>query len=295
MPKMIEFQDEPIADPVCMPLYFVSKLAKDNGVSVCQVGEGADELFIGYPSWLKHLKVNRVSSWFNNPLSRAALRSYTHLIRDKKGYKVEYVRRLSRNQNTFWGGAGAFTELEKSELAGPQLSNFAKNCDSYDVVKPIWDRFQQNAWEATHVNWLTYMDMNLRLPELLLMRVDKMSMATSVEARVPFLDHEFVTTVLSIPSDIRYRPGESKPLLKKSVSQILPREIISRPKQGFGIPLNDWLISGLITDARKSVVRFCENSGILDTNIAMEYLERGETARIWSLYNLSEWWLKNFD
>ena len=102
--------------------------------------------------------------------------------------------------------------------------------------------------------WMTYLDLNLRLPELLLMRVVKMSMGVGLEARVPFLDHEFVTLIMSISSDAKLRGGGLKPLLKSAVRGLVPEEILNRPKQGFAIPMQDWF-RGKLGKEMASVLR----------------------------------------
>jgi asparagine synthase (glutamine-hydrolysing) len=138
------------------------------------------------------------------------------------------------------------------------------------------------------------MDLNLRLPELLLMRVDKMSMATSLETRVPFLDHEFVTLAMSIPSNVKYRRGVQKHILKEAVRGIVPEEIINRPKQGFGVPLAEWMLQRLGEEIHTTIRRFCEESALLDWKEVDHVLVRGDTARTWALWNLAAWWLYQF-
>ena len=99
---------------------------------------------------------------------------------------------------------------------------------------------------------MTYVDLNLRLPELLLMRVDKMSMGVGLEGRVPFLDHRFVGLALSIPEKAKTNGGTLKHILKKAVRGVIPDELIDRPKQGFGVPVYEWLFDRLGDVARRS-------------------------------------------
>jgi asparagine synthase (glutamine-hydrolysing) len=116
LPQMVHLQDEPIADPVCVPVYYVSKLARDNGVIVCQVGEGADELFWGYPYWKRMLRLQQSNDL---PLSVAAKKLGLwglRLIGKQQSNPYEWLRRGSVNQPIFWGGAEAFTEIQKQRL-----------------------------------------------------------------------------------------------------------------------------------------------------------------------------------
>jgi asparagine synthase (glutamine-hydrolysing) len=294
LPQMVFHQDEPVADPVCVPLYYVSRLARDHGVKVCQVGEGADELFIGYPSWKRQLKVQHWSDAYLPTSIRPALKDLLTLWPWQDGPRYEYLRRAARGQPVFWSGAGAFTETEKSRLMASPLRRKLKGVSSYDVVAPIRDRFLQMAWEPSDVNWMSYMDINHRLPEVLLMRVDKMSMAASLEARVPFLDHRLVTLALSLPSKMRFKDGVHKYLLKKAVQGLVPEDVIQRPKQGFGVPLADWMLVRLGQESRDTVQRFCAESNFLNWNEVARVFSRGETARIWSLWNLASWWFHHF-
>ena len=132
----------------------------------------------------------------------------------KRGTKYEYIRRMTENLPIFWGGANVFTKTEKTKMIGPDFKFDTEELDSSKVISNHFKKFTEEFWEPNPINWMTYMDLRLRLPELLLMRVDKMAMAHSLETRVPFLDHELVSLIMSIPSDIKYRPSNPKYLLK---------------------------------------------------------------------------------
>ena len=230
LPEMIHLQDEPIADPVCVPVYYVSKLARDNGITVCQVGEGADELFWGYPNWKLMLELQYKNSWpVPSPLKKLGLAGLRLLGREKTLY-YEWLRRGANDLPVFWGGAEAFTEAQKKDLLSPRLKKGFQNFSSWEAIKPIHERFRQKAWEQKPLQWMSYLDLNMRLPELLLMRVDKMSMGVSLEARVPFLDHKFVELAMSIPEAVKTKNGNLKHILKKSVRGLIPDELIDRKK-----------------------------------------------------------------
>src|SRR5207253_7430205 len=132
------------------------------------------------------------------------------------------------------------------------------------ALRPIRQRFEEKAWEPSPLNWMTYLDLNLRLPELLLMRVDKMSMAVSLEARVPFLDHKFVELAMSIPEAVKTKNGVLKYILKKAVRGIIPDQLIDRKKQGFGVPVRDWHHTNLGGYVSKQVQEFCRQTDLLD-------------------------------
>ncbi len=290
LPEMVYLQDEPIADPVCVPIYYVSKLARDNGVIVCQVGEGSDELFWGYPDWKTKL---RLQHYDNLPIpfifKKLALKSLRVLKKDKK-LSYEWLRRGSEGQPIFWGGAEAFTEVQKKNLLSPRLRKKFANITSWDVLSPIYQRFEKKAWEKTPLNWMSYLDLNLRLPELLLMRVDKMSMGVSLEARVPFLDHKLVELAMSIPESAKTRNGILKYILKKSVKGLIPDELIYRKKQGFNVPMNEWFFEQLGNKAWLELKNFCKNTDYLDWIEVKRLINQGHGMKVWFLLNFALWW-----
>ena len=288
LPRMVELQDEPIADQVCIPVYFVSKLARDHGVIVCQVGEGADELFCGYPFWDNIL---RTEQWARRagPLNAAAmlgLKAAGH----ERSLKYEQFRRARAGQPLFWGGAEAFTQRGKELLLSERLRKRFAGRTSWDSLQPVHQRFTQQAWEPSPLHWMSYLDLNLRLPELLLMRVDKMSMGASIECRVPFLDHKFVEFALSLPQRLVYRPGEPKHLLKKAVANLLPPEVINRPKQGFGVPIIEWFFDALGDQVRATLRQFVKETDYFDPAEVEELIRRGRSQQLWYLYNFVLWW-----
>lgn len=295
LPDMIHFQDEPIADPVCVPVYYVSKLARDNGVIVCQVGEGADELFWGYPGWKRALQLQKLNDL---PAPRAfkqwGLNGLRLFGKEKRPY-FEWLRRATLGQPVFWGGAEAFGEAEKQSILSPRLRQKYAGLTSWDALQPIWERFEAKAWEKSHLHWMTYLDLNLRLPELLLMRVDKMSMAVSLEGRVPFLDHKFVELALSIPSAMKTRNGTLKYLLKESVRGVIPDDLIERKKQGFSVPVYEWFFDRLGDQARLELDEFCDQTDFLDRSAVHDLFERGRGPQVWYLLNFALWWKAYID
>lgn len=290
LPTMVRLQDEPIADPVCVPVYYVSKLARDLGVTVCQVGEGSDELFCGYPAWKRWLRLQNLG---NLPVP-SALKGIgllgLRLAGRQQKIEYEWLRRNVEHLPVFWGGAEAFTETHKKSLLSPRLRRRFAELSSWETLRPIRDRFEDKAWEKSPLQWMTFLDLNLRLPELLLMRVDKMSMGVSLEARVPFLDHKFVELAMSIPESVKTRNGELKHILKKAVRGLIPDELIERKKQGFGVPVYEWFLDRLGKFASIELNSFCEETDFLDPNAVQQLLEQRDGPRAWYLLNLALWW-----
>ncbi len=133
------------------------------------------------------------------------------------------------------------------------------------------------------------MDLKLRLPELLLMRVDKMTMATAVEARVPFLDHEFVRFAMGIPQTAKMRGGELKHLLKRAVRGVIPDSIIDRRKQGFGVPVAEWFLRELGPVVRESLHRFTADQPYFDAGYVDRLLQSNNATLSWFLLNFALW------
>jgi asparagine synthase (glutamine-hydrolysing) len=293
LPEMVHLQDEPIADPVCAPVYYVSKLARDHGVIVCQVGEGSDELFWGYRAWRTMLKLQH---WGDLPvplgLKRVGLKGL-ELSGHDGGLPYEFLRRNAEQLPVFWGGAEAFTETHKKRLLSERLRQQMKGASSWDALKPIRRRFEEKAWEKSALAWMSYLDLNLRLPELLLMRVDKMSMGVSLEARVPYLDHRFVELAMSIPERVKTHKGVLKYILKKSVRGLIPDEVIDRRKQGFGVPVYEWFADRLGDFTRRELHSFCRETDFLDRAEVTRLLEANDAPRAWYLLNFAMWWKQN--
>ena len=238
---MIFHQDEPIADPVCVPLFYVSKLARDTGTKVVQVGEGSDELFCGYQDYALYLdfynRVWRHLARLPAPVRRgmaAAGRGLSGVGAGQllpKGSKMlpDVARRLAEGEDLFWSGTFIFDEVNKRRLLTEEVKTRLEvdgkdGFSSFSVVRSDLDRLLASKPDADQLLRMSYQELKLRLPELLLMRVDKMTMATSVEARVPFLDHKFVEFAMSIPSHMKYRNGETKYILKRALKGVIRNE-----------------------------------------------------------------------
>ena len=295
LPRMVHLQDEPIADPVCVPLYYVSKLARDNGVIVCQVGEGSDELFWGYHGWKAMLRLQQLDNLPVPQVFKKAGLSGLRLLGQDRGWPYEWLRRGASGLPVFWGGAEVFTETKKQRLISPSLRSRLGNLTSWDVIQPIRKRFEDNAWEKSDLHWMTYLDLNLRLPELLLMRVDKMSMGVSLEGRVPFLDHKFVELAMSIPTSVMTKRGTLKYILKKSVRGLIPDELIDRKKQGFGVPIYEWSFQELGSYARTTLEEFNRETDLFDAPELRRLLlpanaSGGNSLQAWCLLNFVMWW-----
>lgn len=317
---LIYHQDEPIADWVCIPLYFVSKLAKDSGVTVVQVGEGSDEQFCGYAGYMGYLELYKkywqpFRTFLPSPLQRAAAGLF-HIaaqLRPSLGVYADIVDRASRNREHFWTGASAFPESVKANLiaadkvqsAGvPQaviesglLPESYLQPDSFNVIRFFNETIDGDCPGQDVLTRMTYNEFKLRLPELLLMRVDKIAMSVSIEARVPFLDHHLVDFAVDIPMADKVHGNVPKYLLKKAVEGIIPDEIIYRKKMGFGAPMSQWMrgefgnyIEAAIMGSRLLQRGWFDRSFIAELINAHRSGRRDTSLYIWTLYNLTAWY-----
>ena len=291
LPQLIHHQDEPIADPVCVPVYFVSKLARDNGVTVCQVGEGSDELFWGYETWKRFSNLQAKSEL---PFAGLGMHAGMGALKMMgKEYSLPYemmYRGTHQDKQLFWGGITSFAENEKKAIMHPQLRNQFKDYTTWEIIKPYYTKYLASTPEKAQVNWMSYFDVKVRIAELLLMRVDKMSMAVSLEARVPFLDHKFVEYAMGIPAAMKTKNGETKHILKKAVEGILPPEIIYRKKQGFGTPVFEWFFEDLGKFAMEEINSFAKETEIIDPKMIKHYFDTKQGTKVWYILNFVMWW-----
>lgn len=293
--KMAYHQDEPIADWVCFPLYYVAKLIRDSGVIVAQVGEGSDELFSGYPWFLHYLRLGkwqRAANMVPSVLRKLAFGAVSYTPYLRQPFLREIVRRISAGEFVFWGGANVYGEEEKGKLLKYKFEH------PYRVIDGFLKKLAEHSPKADFLQKMIYIEFKQRLPELLLMRVDKMTMATSIESRVPFLDHVVVEEMMKIPSGLKKKNNEPKYILKKASEGIIPNDIIYRKKQGFGAPISQWLRSSDIYKVCRDLVMGSDMRSLGLFN--HEYIEKmfedhraGKQdygVKLWLLTNFALWY-----
>ena len=308
LPALVFHQDEPIADPVCVPLYYVSKLARDSGTIVVQVGEGADEIFSGYENYVRHLRIYENFWRHAETLPRGLRRAISNLSRPaleatgRKRAAIELIRRLGADEPLFWGGAVVYDESFKPRVLSKKMRERMNGLSSLQVVEPYLNHIERYRPDADFLARMTYLELKLRLPELLLMRVDKITMATSVEARVPFLDHHLVEYALGLPRSLKVQGASGKHILKQALEEILPHDLLYERKRGFGAPVREWFREGLggwfDDHLMNSTMRRRE---LLDYDFVARMLDehRKRTKdwgfHLWALLNLSLWYERWID
>ncbi len=280
--------DEPFADQAALPTMALAEFARRR-VTVALTGEGADEVFGGYDNYLKRVRGERVSGLLGaraSPLPALIRRLPARWRKDRllKAIASPRARRYVTIPNVFDETlrdtlySDAFLATTQAKLADRAEAFFDEcNADSY------LERIQ-------------YVDTRLWLPDDLLTKVDRATMAFSLEARVPYLDHIFVEACARIPAELKCRGNQTKYLLKKVAERFLPRDVVYRPKQGFFMPMSEWLageLQPLVRDAlgdsglaRRRLFR----PGVLDRLLLDHYRNRRNHAmRLWTLLVLEQW------
>ena len=299
LPDLVWHQDEPLADPVCVPLHAISEAARESGTKVIQVGEGSDELFSGYTSYAFfsdfHRRVWRpyeaLPGFFRRGVA-SRLGDFMSLDR------ADVLDRAAQGGELFWGGAVPFYDSHKRRLM-PSLDHDGAG---RQAVAALYADVDMALPGATQLDRMIGIELRQRLPELLLMRVDKVTMGSSLEARVPYLDHKLVEFALAIPPRVKYRRGITKWVLKRVAERAgLDRRVVYRAKRGFCGSATNMLSPRLLERAEQDV---------LDSSFARERFDLGfvrrmfaeqragradHNFRLWCLWNLVAWhacWLE---
>ena len=292
LPQLIWHEDEPISWPSSVSLYFVSRLAAEQ-VKVVLTGEGSDELFAGYARYGAYILNQRLLKIY-----RMAPRPLRDSVRAGIGSSRLLCGNVRRKlQHSVLGRAedlealyldnfySAFSRAEQQRLLNAPFGS------TYDSFLHYWN----GQPDASLLSHMLYADQKTYLVELL-MKQDQMSMACSIESRVPFLDHPFVEFAAAVPDHMKLRGGVGKYILKRAVEDILPRDIVYRKKMGFPTPLRQWLMD---PGADAVVAQLRDRDGLLAPYIDFSYLNdlltrhksglEDATDRIWRLLNLQIW------
>lgn len=294
------YEDEPNGDPVCIPLYFLSKLTRDSGTTVVQVGEGSDEQFMGYTAMLRdynfynnYFKKYRALPGFLREAGYAAAKAF--LRSSKQLTALEYIRKATKGEDMFWGNTSIFSPSHQAKLFADTYSRLASVPAEYGAE--LNRQVESLAPGITDLQRIALVEFAYRLPEMLLMRVDKIGMAHSIEARVPFLDYRLVEFGLRIPKNLKVPDKKTtKSILKKAVESILPMEIIYRRKQGFWAPVNEWFRNEWATYTRSKILGSpLLAEGIFNFEYVKRLIEAHESGaennglRIYNLLQLAIW------
>jgi asparagine synthase (glutamine-hydrolysing) len=289
--KLVSIYDEPYADSSAIPTYRVCEAARER-VTVALSGDGGDEDFAGYRRYRLFMAEERVRSAIPSGLRRSVFGALGRYYP-----KLDWAPRVFRGKTTFQAlardGVGAYLhgvsitpEEVRQRIYSPKLRQQLAGYTSRDV----FDRHVGSRKFPDALSQVQYLDFKTYLPGDILTKVDRASMAHSLEVRVPFLDHEFVEWVAGLPASVKLRGGEGKFLLKKALEPVLPREILYRRKMGFAVPLERWFREPLAARVRSLPDSpWLRESGVFDEQglrtITSQHLQgrRNYSPLIWAL------------
>src|SRR5436190_1648562 len=237
--RLIWHFDEPFADPSAIPTWYVSEMARGH-VTVVLSGDGGDELFGGYDRYIPHPRVAAFDRFSPAALRRVAGLAAAHLPHGMRG--KNFLRHVARDRRgRYIDSIRFFGTDEKPALFSSDLWRALDSTDPELRLAGHFDRYVHLPWPSQMMRF----DAETYLPEDVLTKVDRMSMAHSIESRVPLLDNKVVAFASALPAASKIRHGRRKHILKEMAAALLPRDILERPKQGFGVPLGIWFRGGL--------------------------------------------------
>jgi asparagine synthase (glutamine-hydrolysing) len=297
-PRLVWHEDEPIAHPSSVPLYFVSRLARQH-VTVVLTGEGSDELLAGYGKYLRAVWNWRLGSTYARfvpGLVRdvVARHGVTHLPGRLKRYaRRSFLGIAATPEAHFFDNFSAIPLEGQRRLLAARVASQAEPLTAYAASRAWFDR---PADGASLLDRLLYTDMKTYLVELL-MKQDQMSMAASIESRVPFLDHVLVEYAASLPDEWKLSGLTTKRVLREAARDLLPRSILERPKMGFPVPFGNWLRGAGAGVARDLLLdRQSRERGLIETTEVGRLIDDHADGRVnggdtlWALMNLELWY-----
>jgi asparagine synthase (glutamine-hydrolysing) len=255
LPKLAWHYDEPFADSSAVPTYYVSQMARRH-VTVALSGDGGDENFAGYRRYKLTMREDRLRSYLPAPVRRTVFGPLGRWYP-----KLGWAPRPFRGKSTFQSLArspleGYFNGISccppdlKKQLFGTDVWRQLAGYDSIDVLRHHYDR----ADTLDPLSRFQYLDMKTYLVDDILVKVDRASMANSLEVRSPLLDHKLMETIAEMPSGLKLHNGQGKYIFKKSLQNILPAAVLKRPKKGFSMPVAEWFRGELRDFAQDSIL-----------------------------------------
>jgi len=282
--KVFDALDEPLNDPASIPLYLLFERIKNDGFKVVMSGEGSDELFLGYRQYFEYLDIESAGNLAHKNWLKKYFRANFSMNREWEWYK-----RIFDDTLLFRTSGDKFTDLQKNNL----MRRNVKDNESLKYLKPYRDRFESSSHSDESI-WYSYIDLNIFQAEHFLTKLDRVSMAHSIESRTPFLDHKLASAVFSIDPKLRYEDGITKSLLKDIMKPMLNEKILKRKKKGFSNPYMEYLVNSKRIDL---ITKVNKQTGMFKPKELSEYIEtasRGSFKQhVWGLYVLSYWIKKN--
>lgn len=295
--KITRYFDEPFADASLIPTYYVSQLARKT-VTVAISGDGGDENFAGYSKYLTDFQENRLRNKIPPVLRRTLFKSMANMIGRPNNTLLRKANSLlstlaAEPDQAFFTTNSFFNADLWQKIINDDLRSATSHYDPSEYTR----QYYRSADTDDHLAKLLYTDIKTYLVGDILVKVDRMSMANSLETRAPLLDYEMMEYVATIPSNLKLHNGETKYILKKSLEKLLPNDILYRKKMGFSIPLADWLTHEFNNLFEEYVL--ASDAGIANyfdpkmvKNIWQAHLSGNHnySDELWSLLIFETWW-----
>jgi asparagine synthase (glutamine-hydrolysing) len=283
--------DEPFADPSSIPTYIVSKLAREY-VTVVLSGDGGDELFAGYTRYAidrKRSGFARFPRFLRHGVMQPLSRRLPH-----GAWGRNYIHNVALDPiDRYIDGMSFFTTLNKLSL---YTDSFIHQLDGTPGALSFFRDHAEHARSSEHLDQLLYLDSKTYLPGDIMTKVDRMSMAVSLEARAPLLDHKLIDFVTRIPPSMKMKGLETKHIFKRAVRDFVPAEILDRPKQGFGLPIEQWINNQLRERIRETLTESrTRQRGYINSSYVNTLLDEHERGRrdqsmpLWVLFMFELW------
>jgi asparagine synthase (glutamine-hydrolysing) len=300
VPNLPDILDEPMADASILPTYLLSKFTRGN-VTVALGGDGGDELFAGYPTYLAHKLADQYGRYLK--FLHPTLSFFGNLLPvsdDNISFDFKIKKFLSGIgypegiRNSVWLGSFPFLEIE--EVLSPDIHTQLRRDQLFEEISIYEGEYPYD----DRITKLQYLDLKLYLQESILVKVDRASMACSLEVRAPFLDHRLVEFVMGLPSKLKLRGFTSKYILKNAMKNWLPDEVIKRPKKGFGVPIAKW-VKGPLKELFEDLLSFdrIKREGLLNPEYVSTLLQdhlvskKDNRKQLWTLL-VWELWLNHY-
>jgi asparagine synthase (glutamine-hydrolysing) len=303
LPRMVWHEDEPLAHPSSVALYFVSQLAAKH-VKVVLTGEGSDELLAGYERYRKTIYNLALGARYHGLMPNAIKRVVRNQIGGlRAGSKVR--QKLLRTflalqpdiESIYFDNFSVFSRAMQPDLLSAETRARTGAIDPYAGVR----RVLEDTDATSLLDRLLYADIKTYLHELL-MKQDQMSMAASIESRVPFLDHKLVEFTSSLPERLKLRGWTTKYVLRQSMKGLLPEAILARPKMGFPVPIGKWFRGAYTSVIDEYVLSDrAQSRGIFERDFVRNLVNRHQRGgedhaeRLWSLVNFEMWMRQHCD
>ena len=298
--KLVWHYDEPYADSSAVPTYYVSQAARRH-VTVALSGDGGDENFAGYRRYFHDCLEDRARSFLPDGIRRPLFRTLGRWYP-----KLDWAPRFLRAQATFRALSyrsveGYFYSVSavKPDIKAAMLSgDYQRSLDGYEPLA-IFEDFYNRPKNADHLSRLQYLDIKTYLVDDILVKVDRASMANSLEVRSPLLDHVLMELIARMPSSLKLKGKTGKYIFKKALEPVLPREILNRPKQGFGVPLAEWFRKDL-KESTAALLLQRDPMGIVDDKTVEKLWSQHQTGLrdfstpLWTLLMFRLWQKKYY-